>query len=213
VTSVRPLLRGVSHQYAFFASVVTGVVLVASTASPVATVAAAIFAATVAAMFGASALYHRVAWSETGARWMRRVDHTGIFLVIGGSYMPYALLVLSGPVRIAVITLVWLGVAASIALRFAWASAPGWLTATLGVTLGWVSLIALPQLIEHVSPAGLALLGAGGLLYTIGAIVYAVRRPNPFPRVFGFHEVFHLLVIAAVACQYASVAFYVLPSE
>lgn len=211
--SARPLLRGVSHQCAFLASLATGTLLVTSTRSPVATAAAAIFAATVAGMFGASALFHRVNWSATAARWMRCLDHTGIFLVIGGSYMPYALLVLSGPVRVVVITLVWLGVSAAIALRFAWASAPGWLTATLGVTLGWVSLIALPELIEHVSPPGLALLGAGGLLYTAGAIVYAIRRPNPFPTVFGFHEVFHLFVIAAVACQYASVAFYVLPNH
>jgi hemolysin III len=211
--SARPLLRGVSHQYAFLASLATGTLLVTSTRSPVATAAAAIFAATVAGMFGASALFHRVNWSATAARWMRCLDHTGIFLVIGGSYMPYALLVLSGPVRVVVITLVWAGVSAAVALRFAWASAPGWLTATLGVTLGWVSLIALPELIEHVSPPGLALLGAGGLLYTAGAIVYAIRRPNPFPTVFGFHEVFHLFVIAAVACQYASVAFYVLPNH
>lgn len=211
--SARPLLRGVSHQYAFFASLATGTLLVTSTRSSVATAAAAIFAATVAGMFGASALFHRVNWSVTAARWMRCVDHTGIFLVLGGSYMPYALLVLSGPVRVIVVTLVWVGVVAAIGLRFAWASAPGWLTATLGVTLGWVSLIALPQLIEHVSPLGLGLLGAGGLLYTAGAIVYAIRRPNPFPAVFGFHEVFHALVIAAVACQYASVAFYVLPNH
>jgi hemolysin III len=203
----------VSHQYAFIASLATGALLIASTRSPVATVAGAIFAASVAAMFGASALYHRVSWSIRAARWMRCVDHTGIFLVIGGSYMPYALLVLSGPIRITVITLVWLGIACSIAVRFAWASAPGWLTVTLGATLGWVSLIALPQLIEHVSPTGLALLGTGGILYTLGAIVYAIRWPNPFPTVFGFHEVFHLFVIAAVACQYASVAFYVLPKH
>jgi hemolysin III len=211
--SARPLLRGVSHQYAFVASLAAGSLLVASTRSPEATVAGTIFAASVAAMFGASALYHRVNWSATAARWMRCVDHTGIFLVIGGSYMPYALLVLSGPMRIAVITLVWAGVLASIALRFAWVSAPGWLTVILGVTLGWVSLIALPQLIEHVNPIGLTLLGVGGLLYTLGAIVYAIRWPNPFPAVFGFHEVFHLFVIAAVACQYASIAFFVLPNH
>jgi hemolysin III len=203
----------VSHQYAFVASLAAGSLLVASTRSPGATAASAIFAASVATMFGASALYHRVNWSVTAARWMRCVDHTGIFLVIGGSYMPYALLVLSGPMRIAVITLVWAGVLASIALRFAWVSAPGWLTVILGVTLGWVSLIALPQLIEHVNPTGLTLLGVGGLLYTLGAIVYAIRWPNPFPAVFGFHEVFHLFVIAAVACQYASIAFFVLPNH
>jgi hemolysin III len=178
-----------------------------------ATAAAAIFAASVATMFGASALYHRVNWSATAARWMRCVDHTGIFLVIGGSYMPYALLVLSGPIRIAVISLVWTGVIAGVALRFAWVSAPGWVTVTLGATLGWASLIALPQLLQHVNPAGLALLGVGGLLYTLGAIVYAIRWPNPVPTAFGFHEVFHLFVIAAVACQYASIAFFVLPNH
>jgi hemolysin III len=162
-------------------------------------------------MFGASALYHRVNWSAAGRRWMRRVDHAGIFLVIGGSYTPYTLIVLSGSVRVAVLTLVWCGVLAAIAVRFALVSAPGWITAVIGVALGWVSLIALPQLIDRVSPAGLALLGAGGLLYTAGALVYALRRPDPFPAVFGFHEVFHALVVAAVACQYASIAFYVLP--
>ncbi|HEX5017523.1 MAG TPA: hemolysin III family protein [Actinomycetes bacterium] len=211
--SARPLLRGVSHQFAFVASLATGSLLVASSRSPVATVAAAIFAASVAAMFGASALYHRVNWSATAARWMRCLDHTGIFLVIGGSYMPYALLVLSGPLRIAVITLVWTGVVAGVALRFAWVSAPGWLTVTLGVALGWASLIALPELLQHINPIGLTLLGLGGLLYTLGAIVYATRWPNPLPAVFGFHEVFHLFVIAAVACQYASIAFFVLPNH
>lgn len=185
--------------------------LVASTQTPRATAAACIFAATVAAMFGASALYHRIRWSPAMRRWMRRIDHAGIFLVIGGSYTPYTLIVLSGPVRIAVLALVWTGVVASIALRWAWVTAPGWLAVTLAAALGWASLIALPQLIERVSPAGLALLCAGGLLYTLGGLVYALRKPDPFPTVFGFHEVFHALVVAAVACQYASIAFYVLP--
>jgi hemolysin III len=206
-----PLLRGVSHQYAFFLSLIAGAVLVAGAQTPRATVAAGIFAATVVAMFGASALYHRVGWAPGWRRWMRRIDHAGIFLVIGGSYTPYTVIVLSGPVRVAVLALVWSGVFAAITLRFVWMTAPGWLTAGLGLALGWISLIALPQLIDRVSPAGLILLGAGGLLYTAGALVYGLRRPDPLPAVFGYHEVFHALVVAAVACQYASIAFFVLP--
>jgi hemolysin III len=207
----RPLLRGVSHQYAFFLSVILGAALIAGAQTTRATVAAAIFAATGAAMFGASALYHRVQWTPSQRRWMRRVDHAGIFLVIAGSYTPYTLIVFSGPMRLIVLALVWAAVLSAIALRFAWVSAPGWIAVSTGLALGWLSLIALPQLIDRVSPGGLALLGAGGLLYSAGAVVYAIRRPDPVPMVFGYHEVFHALVVAAVACQYASVAFFVLP--
>lgn len=208
----RPVLRGVSHQVAFFASLVAGVALIASAQSARATVAAAVFAATVAGMFGASALYHRVHWQPRARGWIRRVDHAGIYLVIGGSYTPYTLVVLSGITQIVVLALVWAGVATAITIRFAWLTAPRWLSAGLGLGLGWVCLIALPQLIERVEPAGLALLGIGGLLYTAGAIVYGLRWPDPVPAVFGYHEVFHLLVVAAVACQYASIAFFVLPA-
>ena len=188
-----------------------GAVLIAGAQTARATVAAAIFAATVASMFGASALYHRVRWTPSQSRWMRRVDHAGIFLVIAGSYTPYALIVLSRSVRLIVLALVWAAVLSAIALRFAWVSAPSWIVVATGLAIGWLSLIALPQLIDRVSPGGLALLGAGGLLYTAGAVVYAIRRPDPAPTVFGYHEVFHALTVAAVACQYASIAFFVLP--
>jgi hemolysin III len=208
----RPLLRGVSHQCAFFVSVLAGAAVIFAAQTARATVAAVIFATSVAVMFGASALYHRVNWSPVASRWMRRIDHAGIFLVIGGSYTPYTLMVLSGPVRIVVLVLVWSGVIAAIALRFAWVTGPGWLTATIAVLLGWLSLIAVPQIVDRVSPTGIALLLAGGILYTAGAIVYALKRPDPAPALFGFHEVFHALVVAAVACQYASIAFYVLPN-
>lgn len=210
--AARPLFRGVSHQVAFLASLVAGVALVADAQSSRAMVAAVVFAATVAGMFGASALYHRVHWGPRAKQWMRRVDHAGIYLVIGGSYTPYTLIVLSGVTQIVVLAVVWAGVAAAIAIRFAWLTAPRWLSAGLGLGLGWVCVIAFPQLFERVEPAGLVLLGIGGLLYTAGGIVYGLRRPDPAPAVFGFHEVFHLLVIAAVACQYASIAFFVLPA-
>jgi hemolysin III len=209
--SATPLLRGVLHQYAFYFSLPAGALLIAGTRSDLGLVAASIFAAGVASMFGASALYHRVRWRPALRRWMRRADHTGIYLMIAGSYTPYGLLVLEGAWRITILAIVWSGVAAAIALRFAWFGAPGWLTATIGVVLGWISVVALPKAFGVLGPAGLALLLSGGVFYTAGALVYAIRRPNPFPRVFGFHELFHALVIVAVACQYAAVAFFVLP--
>ncbi len=188
-----------------------GAALLTSAQTARAAVAAGVFAATVAVMFGASALYHRVSWTPSARRWMRRVDHAGIFLAIGGSYTPYAMIVLSGTVRMVVLALVWSGVAAAITLRFVWVTAPGWVAAGIGLGLGWVSVIAFPQLVDRVSPAGLALLGVGGLLYTAGALAYALRWPDLKPAIFGYHEVFHALVVAAVACQYASIAFFVIP--
>lgn len=207
----KPLLRGVLHQIAFSWSLVAGAVLVAGASGLAGRVAASVFAVAVAAMFGVSALYHRVGWGPRARRWMRRADHTGIYLLIAGSYTPYGLLVLDGAWRIAVLAVVWSGVAAGIALKVAWVDAPGWVTAAIAVALGWVSVVALPQALGALHPAGLALLLAGGLLYTAGAVVYARERPDPLPAVFGFHELFHALVVGAVACQYASVAFFVVP--
>jgi hemolysin III len=199
------------HLYAFFASLVVGTLLIVAATGTLGHVAAAVFAAAVTVMFGASALYNRVHWAPRAGRWMRRIDHSGVFLMIAGGYTPYGLLLLTGAWRIAVLAVVGGGVAAAIALRFAWAEAPGWITAAIGVALGWVGIVALPKVFHALDPAGFGLLLAGGVAYTAGAIVYARRRPNPFPAVFGFHEVFHTLVIVAVACQYVSVAFFVLP--
>lgn len=207
----KPLLRGVLHEVAFFWSLVAGAVLVASATGTVGRTAAAVFAAAVAAMFGASALYHRVGWGPRARLWMRRADHAGIYLLIAGSYTPYGLLALDGTWRVVLLSIVWSGAAAGIVLKFAWVHAPGWVTATIALALGWVSLIALPQAYGALGSAGLGLLLAGGLLYTAGAVVYARQRPDPRPAVFGFHELFHALVVAAVACQYASIAFFVVP--
>jgi hemolysin III len=172
-----------------------------------ATVAAAVFVAGACLMFGASALYNRVDWQPGTLRdLMRRIDHSGVFVMIAASYTPYALLVLRGAWTIALLAVVWAAVAIAIGLRVARPDAPGWLTAAIAVVLGWVSVVALPEAIEVLSAAALALLLAGGLLYTAGAAVYVLRRPNPAPAVFGFHELFHALVVAAVACHYATTA-------
>src|SRR5207302_4698464 len=172
-------------------------------------VSAAVFAASVAACFGASALYHRVTWQPHVRLWMRRIDHAGVYLLIAGTYTPVSLLVLRGAWRPAILATVWTGAAAAIVLKVVWVAAPKWLAAAIGIALGWVAVIALPQLVTRLNPAGVILLVVGGFAYTAGAIVYARRRPDPVPHVFGYHELFHALTILAVACQYVAIPFFV----
>ena len=209
---VKPRLRGVSHQWAFFVALVAGVVLVIVAPSGRATLAATIYAISVAAMFGASALYHRIDWKSGSARrWMRRLDHSMIYVLIAGTYTPFALLVLDGGLARAILITVWSGAALGIALKMLWPDTPKWLTAAVYVALGWVAVAAFPQLAGEIGVLGMALLAGGGLLYTAGAVVYALRRPDPAPAVFGYHEIFHVLVIAAALLQYVAVAAYALP--
>jgi hemolysin III len=204
--AVRPRFRGVLHQYAFFASLVFGIALVIAASDASERLSAAVFAAALATMFGVSALYHRISWRPGPRRWMRRLDHAAIYLLIAGTYTPFGLLVLSGAWRWAVLPVVWGGALAAIVLKVAWVDAPKWLAAAIGIALGWIGIIALPQLWDQAGAAGVVLLAVGGVLYTGGAIVYARGRPDPIPAVFGYHELFHALVIAAAACQYAAVA-------
>jgi hemolysin III len=207
---VKPRLRGVSHQWAFVAFSVLGALLVLLASGPRERLAAAVFAGALVAMFGTSALYHRVDWRSLRARlWMRRLDHAMIYLLIAGTYTPFALLALEGAWRTTILVVVWAGALAAIALKFAWVDAPKWLAAALGIGLGWIGIIVLPKLFGAIGILGAVLLAIGGLLYTYGAIVYARRRPDPAPATFGYHEIFHACVIAAAACQYAVVALLV----
>ena len=205
----RPRLRGVFHQYAFFVALALGVALVVAADGATARVSALVFAASVAAMLGASALYHRVVWSPRPRRWMRRLDHAAIFLLIAGTYTPFGLIALDGAWRITVLAIVWSGALVAIVLRLAWIDAPRWVAAVLALGLGWVGVVALPEIYGGVGLPPLTLAAVGGLLYTAGALVYALRRPDPAPAVFGYHEVFHVLVIAAAACQYVAIALFV----
>ena len=208
----KPRLRGVSHQWAFFCSLVTGAALVVAAPAGEATVASAIYAASVAALFGTSALYHRVTWPTPNARrWMRRLDHSMIFLLIAGTYTPFALLVLDGTLATVILVVVWAGALGGIVLKLVWIDAPKAVVAALYVMLGWVAVAAFPDLLDELGVTSTVLVAVGGLLYTAGAVVYALGRPNPAPTVFGYHEVFHALVIAAAALQYAVIAFFVLP--
>jgi hemolysin III len=212
-SAVRPRYRGVSHRIAFFLTLPLAAVLGLEVQTSAGRVAAIAFGTSVAAMFGASALYHTVDWPEARRRWMRRLDHAGIYGLIAGSYTPVGLLVLDGNWRLVVLGVVWTGAAVAIALKFLWVDAPKWLSAVIGVGLGWVAVIVFPQIVDRVGIAGSLLVLAGGLAYTAGALVYALRRPDPLPAVFGYHEVFHALVIVAVAFQYSAIAFFVLPNH
>jgi hemolysin III len=209
---VKPRLRGVLHQYAFFVSLVSGTLLVVLGVTTRAAIAAAIYAASVSALFGVSALYHRVTWTGPARRRMRRLDHTMIFLLIAGTYTPVGLLVLQGTLATVVLLVVWGGAAAGIVLELAWTKAPRWLGGTVYLALGWVAVVAMPQLFARLGMAGGLLIVAGGLAYSAGVAVYALRRPDPVPAVFGYHEVFHLLVIAGVAAHFVAISRFALPT-
>jgi hemolysin III len=210
---VKPRLRGVFHQYAFFVSLASGTLLVLlSAATTRATLAAAIYAVSVSALFGVSALYHRVSWTPPVRRRMRQLDHSMIFLLIAGTYTPVGLLVLEGTLATVVLAVVWVGAVAGIALELAWTTAPRWLGGTVYLALGWVAVVATPQLFARLGLAGGLLIVAGGLAYSAGAAVYALRRPDPVPATFGYHEVFHLLVIAGVAAHFLAISLFALPS-
>ena len=207
---MKPRLRGVSHQYAFFVALAAGAALVVLVRGGQARAAVAVYALSLCAMFGASALYHRIDWSPGPHAWLRRLDHSMIFVLVAGTYTPFALLVLAPALGWAVLGVVWGGALAGVVISLVWIDAPRWLTAVLYVALGWVSIVMMPQLWDRAGVLAVALLATGGVLYTVGAVVYARRRPDPFPRSFGYHEVFHLLVVAAAACQYVAIAFFVL---
>jgi hemolysin III len=209
---LKPRLRGVLHQWAFVSSVPLGVALVVAAEDVRARIAVTVYAVSLVALFGISALYHRVNWrSLTARRWMRRLDHSMIFVVIAGSYTPFALLALHGPLAVAILVAVWAGALGGVVLNLVWSSAPKWLRAMLYVALGWVAVAALPQLAAAIGTGGLTLVALGGVLYTLGAVVYSVKRPDPVPSVFGYHEIFHALVTIAAALQFAVIAFWVVP--
>jgi hemolysin III len=199
--------------YGALVSVPLGVALVIAAPPGKATLAALIYALAVTGLLATSATYHRVNWRRPSARaWMRRLDHSMIFVLIAGTYTPFSLLVLDGTLSTAVLIVVWAGALGGIVMKLVWITAPKWVTATVYVALGWVAVIAMPQLADRLGALGVALLMGGGLLYTAGAVIYATRRPDPAPAVFGYHEIFHALVLAAAAAHFAVVAFYALPN-
>jgi hemolysin III len=207
----KPRLRGVSHEYAFFVSIATGVALIAAASDARARLAASIYAFAVSALLGTSALYHRVTWRPQARRWMRRLDHSMIFVMIAGTYTPVALLALTGALANAILIVLWCGALGGVIFKLLWIDAPKWLFAAVYVVLGLVTAAVFGELPAAIGWLGVIGLALGGLLYVAGAIVYASGRPNPWPKVFGYHEVFHALVLVAAGLQYAVIAFAVLP--
>ncbi|MEX1194362.1 MAG: hemolysin III family protein [Dehalococcoidia bacterium] len=206
----RPLLRGYSHLAAAFVAAVGSVGLLLLADSPRAYIGGAVFAASLVLMYAVSGAYHTIPWGPRMRRGLMRLDHAMIFVVIAGTYTPFCLLVVEGSWGISLLVVVWAVAAAGIALKVAWPSVPRWLGVGLYIAAGWMALVAGTQLADWFAVLPLALLAGGGVLYTAGGVIYALRRPDPFPRVFGYHEVFHALAIGGSALHYSLVAGYLM---
>jgi len=206
---LRPLLRGVLHEVAAVFAVGAGIVLVVAADGVRPSVAAGIFAGSVALMLATSAAYHRITWSPRVRPWMRRLDHAAIYALIAGTYTPVGLLMLEGRLQVLVLSVVWTGAAVATLLKLAWVDGPKWISAAIAIALGWVGIVAMPELLRTGGVTPVALIAAGGVAYTLGAIVYARQRPDPVPSVFGYHELFHALTLVALALQYVAISFYV----
>ena len=190
-------------------TLVAGILLVALGPTLQARLASAIYAITSALLFGISATYHRGTLGPRLAAWLRRLDHANIYLIIAGTYTPFALLALDGAAQVAVLAVTWGGALAGVAFRVLWMGAPRWLYTVLYLALGWAAIFVMPQLLEGAGPAAVVLVAVGGVLYSAGAIVYGLRRPDPSPRWFGYHEVFHAFTLAAYLMQYIAVSIVV----
>jgi hemolysin III len=205
VARQRPRARGWIHFYSAIVAAIVGVTLTTLAATMVGSRAAwacVVYSVTVVALFSVSATYHRHTWISDRARiWMKRLDHSMIFLFIAGTYTPFALLALPGNTGKWVLAVVWFGALAGIALKVGWPNAPRWLGVPIYIALGWVAVFVVPDLLRNGGPSTVVLLFVGGALYTVGAVMYAIRRPNPWPGVFGYHEFFHAAVTLAAVCH------------
>jgi hemolysin III len=203
-------MRGWLHAYAFFVAVAGGVVLVSLAATRPGTgavVSCAVYSVTVCGLFGVSALYHRRVWSQRGYLVMRRLDHSMIFLFIAGTYTPFCVLLLSAGKAATLLGIVWAGALAGVALKLVWPHSPRWLSAPLYIALGWVAVVVLPDIARAGGVTALVLLTVGGVAYSVGAVFYAMRRPNPWPTVFGHHEFFHACTLIAAICHHVAIYF------
>jgi hemolysin III len=202
-----PRLRGVLHQYAFVGAVAAGGTLIAVADGARERLALSIYTTALAALFGVSAMYHRASWRSARARARaRRLDHAMIFVFIAGTYTAFSLLAFSGALRTVLLSVVWGGAAVGIVVELAWGHAPRWVSVAAYLAVGWAGIIAVPQLFPALGVAPAVLVITGGALYSLGAFAYATTWPDPFPATFGFHEVFHALVVAAGAAQLVAVS-------
>ena len=208
-----PRLRGVSHAVASVVAVAAAIVVVALAPTVRTIVPLAVYGVGLIALFGGSALYHRWPGPARFKSLLQRIDHSTIYVFIAASYTPIAVVLLHGALAWMILVVAWAGAAAGVAFTLGWIEAPRTVVVASYLALGWLAVIALPQLLQLLGVVPLVLLSAGGLLYSAGAIVYATQRPDPWPRTFGFHEVFHALVIMAAAAQYVAIIGWVLPAS
>ncbi|MCW2901943.1 MAG: hemolysin family channel protein [Streptosporangiaceae bacterium] len=207
--AVKPKLRGWLHLGAFPLVLVAGLVLVALGPTTGARLTAAVYALTSVLLFGVSGTYHRGAHSGLTIEVLRRLDHANIYLIIAGTYTPFAVLALTGVERVVVLSVIWTGAFAGVIFRTVWIGAPRWLYTGLYIGLGWVAVFVMPQFAAGAGVAATVLVIVGGALYSLGGVVYGLRRPDPSPRWFGFHEVFHACTLAAYIAQYVAVSLVV----
>jgi hemolysin III len=210
VAEVKPKLRGWLHAATTPLALAAGVVLIVLSPTLTTRVGSAVFAGTALLLFAVSAIYHRGNWSPRVWAILRRIDHSNIFLLIAGSYTPFTLILLHGKDRVVLLVLVWTGALLGVLFRIFWTDAPRWLYVPIYLAMGWAAIFYADQFAEGGSRAVIVLIVVGGGLYTLGGLVYGLKRPNPFPSWFGFHEVFHSFVVAAFVCHYvaASIATY-----
>ena len=206
VAEVKPHLRGWLHLATAPLTLIAGIVLLVLSPTPGTRIGSAVFIATALVLFTVSAVYHRGTWSPRAWAFLRRFDHANIFLLIAGSYTPFTLILLEGTARTLLLSIVWTGALAGVGFRIFWTDAPRWLYVPIYIALGWAAIFFLPQFLAAGSPVVLWLIAAGGVLYTLGGIVYGLKRPDPYPTWFGFHEVFHALTIAAFITHYVGVS-------
>jgi hemolysin III len=201
----KPLLRGVSHEIAAGVALAGLVALVLLAPGPRARLGALVYGSSLVALFSVSALYHRPTWSPRARVWMRRLDHSAIFLLIAGTFTPICLLIGDGRAR-TLLAVVWAGAGLGVLRALLWPEAPRLVATALYLLLGWAAVPLVPAMHRALGTGPLLLLAAGGMLYSVGAVIYATRRPDPFPRVFGYHEIFHALVVAAAGLHFAVAA-------
>ncbi|MHB1473325.1 MAG: PAQR family membrane homeostasis protein TrhA [Dermatophilaceae bacterium] len=209
VAAVKPKLRGWIHAGTFPLALAAGIVLVALAPNSKARIGAVIFAITAALLFGTSAVYHRGTWSASVQGLLKRMDHSNIFLIIAGTYTPFALLLLPPNQGHSLLLIAWIGAIGGVLFRVFWVGAPRWLYTPIYVALGWVAVFYLKPLYQNGGATVVVLIAVGGLLYTLGAVIYGTKRPNPSPRWFGFHEIFHVCTVAAFAVHYIAVSMAV----
>ena len=206
IAEVKPRLRGWIHAGSAPLTLVAGVVLVVLSPNAPTRIGSSVFATSALVLFTVSGIYHRGTWSPRVRRFLRRFDHANIFVLIAGSYTPFTLLLLHGTDRVVLLSVVWSGALAGVLFRVLWCDAPRWLHTPIYVALGWAAVFYLGDFVQNASTSVLVLIAVGGVLYTLGGVVYGIQRPNPFPRWFGFHEVFHVLTIAAFVSHYVGVS-------